>query len=260
MSIVGFMPVRLWSSRLPGKPLKLIGNRTLLERTWAGFSTIDGVEGWVVTSDDVIEQLCKDNGIPVLFISQVTESLFCSVLAAYDHYGQREGWNEDTRCLIVPCSLPLWRRELVAPIMDSRLSNFDCVTPVFPIVDFDEFASINSVKVVLTDDNRPRYYSRAPLPFCLAGYDVSRSDEVVQLGGNAFSFKDIGVSLIRVAALRRICSSNINQFERVEDVHQSQLLNGNLSVLAVINNELVSQYSLEVNDSDGLKKAQAMIG
>jgi CMP-2-keto-3-deoxyoctulosonic acid synthetase len=159
----------------------------------------------------------------------------------------------------MPCSLPFWRRELVAPLLDARLSNYDCVTPVFPIVDFDEFASIKSVKVVLTDDNRPRYYSRAPLPFCLGGYEVS-TDETLQLGGNAFSFKDIGVSLIRVAALRRICSSNINQFERVEDVHQSQLLNGNLSVLAVINNEPVARYSLEVNDSDGLTTAQALIG
>lgn len=258
MSIVGFMPVRLWSSRLPGKPLKLIGDKTLLEWTWAGFSSVDGIKGWVVTSDDVVEQLCKDKGIPVLFVSDGAESLFGSVLAAYDNHWHREGWNEDTRCLIVPCSLPFWRRELIAPALDSRLSNYDCITPVLPIVDFDEFASIKSVKVVLTDDNRPRYYSRAPLPFCLAGYEVS-SDEVVQLGGNAFSFKDIGISLIRVAALRRICSSNINQFERVEDVHQSQLLNGNLSILAVINNEPVSQYSLEVNDSDGLTAALAMI-
>ena len=259
MNIVGFMPVRLWSSRLPGKPLKHIGDQTLLERVWAGFASLNEVKGSVVTSDDAIEQLCKDKGIPVLFVAEAAESLFAAVLSAFDNYSNREQWSEDTRCLIVPCSLPFWCRELIAPILDNRLSSFDCLTPVLPIVDFEEFASISSVKVVLTDDNRPRYYSRAPLPFCLGGYEIS-SDAVVELGGNAFSFKDMGISLIRVSALRRICTSNINQFERVEDVHQSQLLNGNLSILAVSNNEPVSEYAFEVNDSEGLKKAQAIVG
>jgi 3-deoxy-manno-octulosonate cytidylyltransferase (CMP-KDO synthetase) len=260
MENVGIIPARAMSTRLPGKPLKLLDQEPLVLRMWRKLSTLVKFEVFVATDDDAIECLCRDNKVPVLFVESASETFFdCAYKAVQVLKSQPNvSIQQDVRVLIVPCTLPFISKELVDPLFSKELTNYDCLTPVLPILEFDDFTDINVVKVVLTDDNRPKYYSRAPLPYSYSGYETISSGSL-KLERNAYGFRDLSVSLIRCASLKKVCESPRQRFEQIEGVEQLRFVTSPISHLAVMVNEETDPFGLEITTSDSLKMAAEVL-
>src|SRR3990167_4861736 len=66
-SCLGIIPVRLQSTRLPGKPLRDIAGQTLVERVWRQASKAERLSKVVIATDsDEIEQTCRGFGACVI--------------------------------------------------------------------------------------------------------------------------------------------------------------------------------------------------
>lgn len=68
MGVTVFVPVRMDSKRLPGKPLRLVNGKTLLERCCQSIEA-SGFEPIVTTPDITIGRYCEAKGIKVVITS-----------------------------------------------------------------------------------------------------------------------------------------------------------------------------------------------
>lgn len=70
MKITGIIPARYGSSRFPGKPLAMLEGRPMLFRVFEQASRLPAADGaFVATESPLIEEACRQEGIPVLMTS-----------------------------------------------------------------------------------------------------------------------------------------------------------------------------------------------
>ena len=56
MKVLAVIPARYASTRFPGKPLAMLGGRSIIERVWQRVNRADGIDAVVVATDD--ERIC----------------------------------------------------------------------------------------------------------------------------------------------------------------------------------------------------------
>ena len=72
MKITGIIPARYGSSRFPGKPLAMLEGRPMLFRVFEQASRSRLLtELFVATESPLIEEACRQEGIPVLMLSLI---------------------------------------------------------------------------------------------------------------------------------------------------------------------------------------------
>lgn len=160
MRVVGVIPARYGATRLPGKPLKKIGEKTLIEHVWRQASKAKTIKQLLVATDDerVADEVKKFGGEVVMTpvacasgtdrIAKVIERIPCDVVVNIQ--GDE------------PFLLPRYLDKLVEPFHRDRHLQMATLSAPLPEADAQ---NPNTVKVVCDQEGYALYFSRALIPY-----------------------------------------------------------------------------------------------
>src|SRR6266702_72861 len=209
--ILGVIPARLASTRLPRKVLREIAGRPLLAWVVEAARACPQLDRILVATDSSeVVDLCQSLDIPVQLTSPELPSGTDRVHAVAqlidaDIYVNIQGDEPFLR----PEHISALLRPFAQPEVDVTTLKVLCTT--------ENIANPNAVKVVTASDGRALYFSRATIP-----YDRD--------GASPQYWKHIGLYAYRKAALNRFPTLPISLLERTERLEQLRYLENGLQL------------------------------
>ena len=219
--ILGVIPARLGSERLPRKPLYPIAGRPLIEWVWRRVSSFTVLERIVVATDAAeIGAACASFGAEVVLTSashasgteRVAEVLGRAEYGAYDVVVNVQG------------DEPFVREEAVTAAMAQLGRGFDVGTVAAPVRTRQAWRDPAVVKVIRRADGGALYFSRGSIPH---RRDAEPSAE--ELAREPY-LRHIGVYAYTPAALGRWLAVESSVLESVERLEQLRALEGGLTI------------------------------
>jgi 3-deoxy-manno-octulosonate cytidylyltransferase (CMP-KDO synthetase) len=210
--IVGVIPARLASTRLPRKVLRELLGEPLLAWVYRAAKACPELDEVIVAADsDEVAQLCKQRGWPCILTSpnlpSGTDRLFAvsrEVDAAI--YVNIQGDE--------PLLHPQHISAMLAPFSNPGVE----VTTLKVRCTPENIDNPNAVKVVTANDGRALYFSRATIPF-------DRDAE-----GRAVYWKHLGLYAYRKQALARFAALAPGALELTERLEQLRLLENGIAL------------------------------
>lgn len=211
MKVIAIIPARYASTRFPGKPLAMLGGKTVIQRVWEQVSrVIDDVA--VATDDRRIADAVEAFGGRAVMTSPDHRSgtdrcyeACCKIGGGCDVVVNVQGDE--------PFIAPSQIRALAACFDDERTDIATLVKPFAPSDGIEALENPNSPKVVLDSESRAVYFSRSVIPY-LRG--VERSE---WLARHTF-YKHIGMYAFRREVLREVTSLPQSSLEKAESLEQ----------------------------------------
>lgn len=215
MKFIGIIPARYTSTRFPGKPLAMLGGKTVIQRV---YEQVEGVldETYVATDDERIEAAVKDFGGKVVMTSVHHKSGTDRCYEAYCKVGQ-----EYDVVVNIQGDEPFIQRSqleaLKACFSDDTTRIATLVKPFTPEDGLDALENVNSPKVVVDRQMHALYFSRSVIPF-------QRNRERKEwLSGHVY-YKHIGLYAYRASVLKEITSLPQSPLELAESLEQLRWL------------------------------------
>ncbi|MEB4591798.1 3-deoxy-manno-octulosonate cytidylyltransferase [Candidatus Thiothrix sp. Deng01] len=212
MNPVVVIPARYASSRLPGKPLRVLAGKTLIRHVYeraqaAGFATV-----LVATDDERIRAECESFGAEVV-MTAATHETGSDRLA---EVARLQGWEDEVIVVNLQGDEPL------TPVVNlhqlarnlEQHPQAGIATLATPITDANDFANPNIVKVVRDEQGMALYFSRAPIPF--------QRDAGMVVGD--YALRHIGMYAYRAGFLRAFARMQPSLPERLEKLEQLRAL------------------------------------
>lgn len=156
------IPARHAASRLPGKPLRLLGGEPLVLHAARRALAAGAREVWVAADDERIARALEGSGARVA----MTSTAHASGSDRLAECARIAGWSEDTVVVNLqgdePFAPPEGIRAVAQVLLDSGAPMATLATPV---ADAAMLFDPNTVKLVRRADGDALYFSRAPLPW-----------------------------------------------------------------------------------------------
>ena len=234
--VIGVIPARYRSSRLPGKPLKDIHGKPMIYWVAKRVKSSNLKEYYVATDDDRIFKTCQKYSIPCVMTSEEclngTERVAeVATKVEADYYVNIQG---DEPCIDV---------DAINTFVDSlqKFSQVDFIQAVSKIVDKKMIFDDSVVKAVIADNNEILYYSRLPVPYL--------RDE----GANKIThYKCLGLYLYSRDFLYKYALMPSTKLEKIECIEQLRILENRI----VINAVEVSDRGISVDTIDDLVRVR----
>ena len=207
MKVVGIIPARYTSTRLPGKPLKDILGYPMIWWVYKRVRTVKALDKiYVATDDDRIKEVCEQYEIPVIMTSpehpngamrlqEVSETVQA------DFYVQLNGdeplMNTDAIVAAIPETVPQ-----------------DVAFGTNIITQIDDPAQVldaSNIKMVFDDQMNALYMSRTPIPFPFKSIDFQY-------------YKHVGIIGYNKMMLDFYKNSRPGRFERIEGIDTLRFL------------------------------------
>ncbi len=214
----GIIPARFASSRFPGKPLASILGRPMFRHVYERAAACPELQRVVLATDDErIFQAALQENVPV-------------VMTSPDHPSGTDRVLEAAILLELPESgivvniqgdEPVLRPELLSLLLAPFARSDVQATTLARRLDKAAACSPDVVKVVLDDQGRAMYFSRAAIPF---HRDCDASDFLGHIGLYAF----------RLPVLRRFVGLGPSRLERIEKLEQLRLLENGMPIDVVM--------------------------
>ena len=241
MKIVGIIPSRYASSRLPGKPLLDIGGKPMIQRVFEQASKCPELDQVIVATDDQR-------------IADVVRRFDGNVqMTREDHSNGTERCAEVAEDLEADYVINIQGDEpFIHPEQISQLAKIlDGQTEIGTLVKEVEDPAVlddpSKMKVVMNGNNEAMYFSRNCIPFVR---DFGK-DEWLR---NHTFYKHIGIYAYRSDVLKKITKLDITGLEKAENLEQLRWLeNGYKIKVAKTNHE-----SMGIDTSADLEKARGM--
>lgn len=161
MKVAAVIPVRMGSSRFPGKPLAPIRGRPMVEHVYRRVALCPGLEGgvFVATPDPEISWVVESFGGRVIMTSPAHQRASDRVAEA------AEGLDADV-IVMIQGDEPLVTPEMVELSYQPLLHDdgIFCTNLVKRIETQEEFQDRNTIKVVMDRQGYALYFSREPIP------------------------------------------------------------------------------------------------
>jgi 3-deoxy-manno-octulosonate cytidylyltransferase (CMP-KDO synthetase) len=218
------IPARYGSSRLPGKPLELIGDKPMLQWVYEVAVASGAAEVIIATDDDRIVEAAAGFGARAV----LTSLTHVSGTDRIAEVAQQAGWHDEDVVVNLQGDEPLMPPELVrqvAELLDSH-DSASIATLATRINSVAELLSLSVVKVVTDDGGRALYFSRAPIPW---NRDTARATIASQRGFSG-ARRHMGLYAYRVAALRRLSLLRPTRLEQLESLEQLRALENGLEI------------------------------
>ena len=159
---VGIIPARWSSTRFPGKPLHLIGNKPLLRHVWECCRRAKKLDAVIIATDDVrIAKAAFDWGAEVAMTSPKHQS-------GTDRIAEVVRKTRRFDFIInIQGDEPLTEPALLDRFVDTLRSNrkIDIVTAAHPFTNAAQASSPHQVKVIVDVQSNALYFSRYAIPF-----------------------------------------------------------------------------------------------
>lgn len=177
MPVLAVIPARLGATRLPRKPLRLLGGLPLVVRVYqqvVGTLVADAV---VVATDALeVATVCQQHDIPVVMTSATHPSGTDRVAEVVAH----EGYDAFDVVLNVQGDEPFVSREALDGAVRVVTSGLAPIGTVCVVASPDTLQLPDVVKVVRDDVGHALYFSRAPIPFLRDASDASQLSSLVR--------------------------------------------------------------------------------
>lgn len=213
MKYIGIIPARYASTRFPGKPLAMLGGKTMIQRV---YEQVDGVldDAWVATDDDRIFEAAQAFGGKAVMTSTEHRSGTDRIREALDKVGQ--GYDVVVN---VQGDEPFIHRsqiETVCRCFDDPTTQIATIGKPFGN-DIDAIMNPNSPKIVMDNLGFAMYFSRSVIPY-LRGVEQ-------QAWGEGFPFlKHLGLYAYRADVLREVTELPQSSLEKAESLEQLRWL------------------------------------
>lgn len=220
------IPTRFASTRLPGKPLRQIAGKSMVERVYEN-ATRAGADFVVVATDDsrIVNHVEGFGGNVMMTSASHTNGTerIAEVVSGRDLAPDAIIVNLQGDEPLVP---PELLRDVATALADHDSAGI--ATVATPIRDSAEAFDPNVVKVVLNQAGMATCFSRAPIPWhrdYYAGKTLSEASELpLPPSSGAPMLRHIGIYAYRAAALRRIVAAKPCAWERTESLEQLRAL------------------------------------
>lgn len=208
------IPSRLASTRLPQKPLELIAGKPLIVRV---LERLQGLTDWtrLVATDDVsIARVVEAAGGQAVMTSpQCLSGLDRVAEVALSHHAPAYINVQGDEPLVEPEAI----RRLVRAFEEEPA--LPLATLVAPLQSLEAFLSPHVVKVVVDEQDRALYFSRAPIPHPREGGGVP-----------AGALQHLGIYGYRRETLLALAASPEAPLERIEKLEQLRALQAGIPI------------------------------
>ena len=218
------IPARHASTRLPGKPLALLGGTPMILHVHRLALRSGAAEVIVATDDERIHAACNAAGAN----AEMTSPRHASGTDRIAEIAARRGWAVDDIVVNVQGDEPMLPPALigqVAALLDG--TPVTIATLASPIESERDYLDPNVVKVVTRADGMALYFSRAPIPWDRDGADAVPVSRERYRGAR----RHLGIYAYRVSALRALAVAPAVALERRERLEQLRALAIGLSIV-----------------------------
>lgn len=240
MTAIGVIPARFGSTRFPGKPLKEICGKPLLQWVIEGAQKAKRLDKILVATDHAeIARLAERVGVEAIMTESDLPTGSDRVFAAIANYSHDVVVNiQGDEPLITGALLD----QLTEPMLkDSALQ----MATLGRAITQEDLQSPNTAKIVLNQRHEALYFSRLPIPY-------SRVDAPAQ---GAVCLKHIGLYAYRRNFLAEFCSQPPTLLESAEGLEQLRALYLGARIKVV----LVEHDSWGVDTPDDIAKVEARL-
>ncbi len=206
------IPSRYASTRLPGKPLRLIAGKPMIQHVYdrarAAADVLGFLEIIVATDDERIQQTCESFGAEVCMTSSEHET-GSDRLAEVVEIKQ---WSDDTIVVNLQGDEPLTPIESLKQVAENLAKNPEALmSTLSTAIQTDaEYNDPNVVKVVTDKQGLAMYFSRSPIPF----------QRDVKVSVKDFAQRHIGIYAYRASYLKSFAKMEACQTEQLEKLEQ----------------------------------------
>ena len=212
--VLGVIPARLASTRLPRKVLREIAGEPMLAWVFQAALACPELDAIIIATDsEEVADLCRERNWPHRLTSADLPSGSDRVQAvareiAADIYVNIQG------------DEPLLRPEHLTALLRPFRQHSVEVTTLRVVCTPENVGNPNAVKVVAAPDGRALYFSRAPIPYHRDGTPNAQTEY----------WKHIGLYAYTAAALQRFTSLAPSPLEQTERLEQLRFLENNIPI------------------------------
>ena len=241
--VVGIIPARYGSSRLPGKPLHTILGKSMIQRVYEGCNGAGALDELIVATDDarILEAVAAFGGKAVMTgadhesgtdrLAEVAEGLDADIIVNI------QGDQPFFDARMIP--------EVVTPLREDPA--LEVSTLKYPIAHRQDLTDIGVVKVVTNHAGDALYFSRSLIPYPRkeVPHDV---------------YEHVGLYAYRKAALLRLAKLPMTTLESVESLEQLRWLEHGVRIRVVASQCPDQAFSgFSVDTAEDLARAEAML-
>lgn len=212
------IPARYASTRLPGKPLRDLLGKPMLQHVFEAAGRCGAGQVVIATDDPRIEAAARGFGAEVC----MTSSEHVSGTDRIGEVVRTLGWPDETIVVNVQGDEPLMPPALIGQVAEDLASHPQAAlaTAATPLVAAGEFFDPNVVKVVSDRDGFALYFSRASIPW---DRDLLQNGEKA-LPIGIVPLRHIGIYAYRVGYLHRYGQMRPCPLEQAEQLEQLRAL------------------------------------
>ena len=206
------IPARYASERLPGKPLREINGKPMIEHAWRRAQESAAGQVVIATDDERIAEAAEAFGATVCMTGDHHRSGTERIAEVADVMD----WDDEVVVVNLQGDEPAMPAALLdqcAALLDDR--DVDVSTLASPLVSGDDFGNPNVVKVVLNERQDAIYFSRAAIPFPRDGNSLNAMKAALH---------HHGLYGYRCGVLRRLVNAEPSPLELAEHLEQLRAL------------------------------------
>jgi 3-deoxy-manno-octulosonate cytidylyltransferase (CMP-KDO synthetase) len=242
-NFAGIIPARYASSRFPGKPLALIGNRPMIQRVYEQASKSLSLV-YVATDDERIYDAVLSFGGKAIMTSP-------------DHQSGTDRCAEAVALIAgdpdvvinIQGDEPFIRPEQIDLLKECFTSeSVEIATLVRKVEAGEDIFNPNQPKVVITAEGDALYFSRAAIPYI-------RDTETGKWAGKHVYYKHIGLYAYRTDTLKKITLLPRSPLEIAESLEQNRWLENGFRVRTAV----TLWESIGIDTPEDLEKAKLLL-
>ncbi|WP_394754167.1 3-deoxy-manno-octulosonate cytidylyltransferase [Crenothrix sp.] len=212
------IPARFGSTRLPGKPLRLIAGKPMIAHVCERAQEANADDIIVATDDERIAETVIAQGIKAV----MTNLNHQSGTERIAEVAQLCGWAVGDIIVNLqgdePLIPPAYIRDVAATLANQQHAGI--ATLATPVTEIEEIFNPNAVKVVVNKLGYALYFSRAAIPWNRDGFALSNKLS----SANMPTLRHIGLYAYTVGFLQRYCQWQPSVLETVESLEQLRIL------------------------------------
>ena len=213
------VPARYGSSRLPGKILKNLCGKPVIEHVYRACQKTGLGDVIIATESPLVVEACAKFGAQAILTSEKCQSGTDRIFEAAQNRPEKFIIN-------VQGDEPFIRPETITAVADLLKNNplCDIATAVTATTDEAKIENPNCVKAVLAHDGRALYFSRARVPF---------KRELTEENKKIPYWHHCGIYGYRRAALERFVHLPVSPLEKLEKLEQLRALENGMKIFCV---------------------------
>ena len=243
--IVGIIPARYASQRLPAKLTLEIDGKSILQRTYESALSSKLVDEIIIAVDDNrLAELCESFGAKYFLTPKEINSGSDRVAYVIKNFVNGE------IIVNIQGDEPFLNSKNIDKAIEPLLfdSRVEVSTIVNPITDYKDLENPSVVKVVFDYENFALYFSRSKIPF------IRDSNTLKQDIASGLFYKHVGLYAYRKNSLLRFTSFAQTELEKVEKLEQLRMLEMGMKIKVV----QTDYPSISIDTLDDLKQVRRL--